>query len=290
LSTSIQCPPRGNPIVNVVPLDEGSGDFGYICAHGIASSRHDLPGGPELLRALGQTATEVHLAIFQHFVANDPINSAPTPGAVEATLDNHGVWRHERVPGAVHADEAYPDNTLVVWALFQGSGSGGAGSGNFTVRVTRPFQGRTATQIDCCEGSGSGSGSGRLLLQDGVVEANAAINLAPLLWIVPVAGFLAEHAVLNGIWTLEFASFQKGEVCIWENDGDGATRPHLQLRCENLVAGCWKLMLRHAGANLEYCNSAIPWNPVGPNDLVPDGSGLERIPAAGPVKLTVIPA
>jgi hypothetical protein len=227
-------------------------------------------------------ATLVYAEIFATFNQNDPNYFEPPDTAIEIPVDD-GEWRSEHIPGARHSStEPYPSNVLVIWALF-------AGTGIQTVRTVRSFVGRTADVVSCCEGSGTGSGSGGgpRSLRATAKNPSVALDLAPLLWILWVAGFEAGRQIFNGSWSLQLRTGGIGGHCVWDNGGDGIARPRIQLRCESPLAVEWRLHFEANGGDpIVYARSALDWNPVGSNSLVLARNGSRGVI---PEAMTVIP-
>jgi hypothetical protein len=261
VSVVIECPEGGTLPHNVVPdAVSGSASLGHICAHGEATL--DLFHTKEKHRA-----TSVYAKIFDVFDVGAPQNQQAPPDALRIGVDADGFWRSENVPGARHApSEPLPLNVLVIWATF--AVTGGA------VIVTRNFLGQTADVVDCCEGSGSG-----LLLQRRAARpAGVALSTVPLLWALIAAGFEGARVVFNGPWALALRP-GCGEVCVWDNGGDGARVPLVRLHCESPLASAWRLTLRNGdGTAVEYARPADEWAPLGPNVLRRCGEGAPGTP------------
>jgi hypothetical protein len=216
----------------------------------------------------------VYAEIFATFNPNDPNYFQPPDTAIEIPVDD-GAWRSEHVPGARHSStEPYLNNVLVIWAVF-------AGTGTRTVRVIRSFRGKTADVVSCCEGSGSGV-QRALPKKPGV-----ALDLAPLLWILWVAGFEAGRQVFNGSWTLQLRAGGIDGHCVWDNGGDRIAKPRIQLRCESPLAVEWRLHFEADGNDpIVYARSALDWNPVGSNSLALARNGSRGVI---PESMIVIP-
>jgi hypothetical protein len=146
-----------------------------------------------------------------------------------------------------------------------------------------------AGQVYCGTGSGTGSGvpcgtgMGLGLAGAGAGAVGAAVvALAPVAWGLTVGGFLAEAGgVLNGTWLLELRD-GCGDGAIWDNGGDGALVPRVELCCDDPPVGLWRLRLRQGALALEYTAPA-DWEALGPLTLSTD------LPGPFPRTLTAVP-
>ncbi|MDB5312821.1 MAG: hypothetical protein JWO38_7023 [Gemmataceae bacterium] len=269
MSVDIVCPDGVKP--HNVFAGSGYPPTGVICAHGDATiDRHFFQ----------EIASRVEAKILQVFDQNDPTLYNPPSGTTVAHVDGFGKWRCENIPGAICGPDSAPrPNTLVVWFTF-GTGSG---SGVHVERRVRAFSGVCAPNTNCCEGSGSGAAS---LAQAGAVQT-VALATAPVLWVLLAAGFEAGKALLNGPWALALRGAGNG-FCAWDNGGDGARVPHVELRCESPLASTWRLTFRHGADTVsEYTRAAAEWNPLAPNVLHRSGNGATA--GVAPAHLTITP-
>ena len=202
---------------------------------------------------------------------------SPPAGAVTLRVHDNGPWGPWTIPGAVSGPPPTgAANTLAIWAV-HGSGA--------PALVTRQFTGVPGSGSNCC-GSGSGSG-GPPIHKHARGPQSVAVTTAPLLWTILAAGFEAGKSLFNGQWALTLRPVAGG-VCVWDNGGDEAQAPLVELRCESPLATTWRLSFRHGPETVvEYTRAATEWNTLAANVVHKAGNGVAL--GTVPTHLTVTP-
>lgn len=128
-----------------------------------------------------------------------------------------------------------------------------------------------------CPGCGSGSGPMGVAAGGGTTAGAVALSMAPLMWGLLVSGFEAAKGVLNGPFALDLKHVVGG-YCVWDNGGDGAATPRVELRCESPLVTTWRLTLTHGATVETYTRPAAEWNPLTPNAVVRAGRTDKGVP------------
>jgi hypothetical protein len=245
----------------------GANPTGSICACGTASKD-------------GASLSRVWAAVIP---LGTPINPTHIPTATPCTNINPylGTWRFVganvvvNVPcaaGPLTANTA----TFVVWCAFADAPA---------TEFPKPQDiAALCSNHTNCDGSGPSPCDG-VLLQLGKT-LTASVETAPRQYQVQAqeqspgtSGPLA--SLVNTTWLLSLRS----TGCVWDNGGDGAGRPLVELACDGVVATQWRLTLALNGDRIEYTCPASEWNALGVNRLARSngqGRGL-------PDTLTVTP-
>jgi hypothetical protein len=231
-----------------VRMGSGSGPLGFICAEGTALS----VGGVDPQAVRGKVLP----------FGVEP-NDVPEPGAIPGTVRGNnwcikrGVPSFQDIPGA-QAGTAYnpAPNTLAIWVSY-------GGSPTHWEPTSQDFQGVASTDTEC----GASADCNPRFLERGQYAYGSVVDTAPLQWLAVVSGLLeGAGAVLNGSWLLTLRP-QAELRCLWDNGGDGARVPHVQLCHDGLQPLEWVLTLRHGPHSLRCTRPAHEWNGLGANVL-----------------------
>src|SRR5204862_1019558 len=158
------------------------------------------------------------------------------------------------------------------WAVYPGSGAA-------EEKAVQHFYGICASQVECALGSGMGMAATMTASSE---PATVPLALAPVLWNLEAAGFSGAAEVFNGNHLLRLRH-TIGGYCVWDNDGDGADEPRVELRCESPSVHMWQLSFHHKKKEAaEYTHPAKEWAPLGANDMrlsKPGGYDRGTLPA-----------
>ncbi len=232
--------------------------------------------GPRVICArglVGHGRDEFKEIVVSAFVYDGHVDGGDDPpnGAPSYSPDGD-TWYFAALAVADCANASpFPPFTLKVWAV---------AAGTTLSRARHHIWGKCASQVDCGSGPTEMKGGG----------APAAVRLlamAPLQWALSVAEFLGEgYGAFNGPWLL---SLREGPGdCVWDNGGDGAAVPLVELRCEGPLLATWRLRFRRGERVVEYSRPAADWGPLGANvftTLTANGSDPGLVPSA----VTVVP-
>jgi hypothetical protein len=262
--------PNAYPTLTNVRVLSGSGSGGNlqtICAFGNVSGTTStllsvwgiifaLPGAP-----------------------SPPPGSTPLPGSTPGVVTAMR-WcflgpAHE-IPGAP-CDPAPAANNgkLIVWCQLDDP--------DFPwVNSPMQFAGVCATTTNCY-GMGTGCPEERPLARP--AQAARVVHTAPRQWQVDATGFARGGGPFHNRWLL---ALRPGccTALVWDNGGDAAAVPLVELRCRGVIASEWRLTFRHGDALVEFTLPADEWNDLGANVFATvaacrgDGDG---VPASVPV-------
>lgn len=171
---------------------------------------------------------------------------------------------------------------------------GVAGDSNLTgtvlvyVIADYPTTSRSSAEQLTCGGSGSGN---RALLErqrTGVTPQQVA-DTAPLQCTIDVSGFGPTIlTAFNRAWKL----VNRGSVSglLWDNGGDGAHEPRVELATERPFGTPWQLTFRLGEIVIRYTKSAEDWRALAANTFHSVSSTGVADDATLPASITVVPA
>jgi len=272
MSVEIKCPIDDGTIFRVV---NQSGSF-FVKANGEWAPPIALPLN-KLAQAMavgGNFAVKVKVKDVAPVFGNGTAADDHPPGdATEVTLEGQ-KWCHDLLKAHGFVDTGNPvDLWIIGWLVNVNTPTVGI------EKDSEKFKASTSATDEClgCVGSGSGGIGSIGIVSGSAAKGQVALSMAPLMWGLLVSGFEAAKGVLNGPFALDLKHVVGG-YCVWDNGGDGAATPRVELRCESPLVTTWRLTLTHGATVETYTRPAAEWNPLTPNAVVRAGRTGTGVP------------
>jgi hypothetical protein len=271
----------GGVIQILKPATTGSGCVGNVRVKGSGMTSGTICSeGTAGLNGSGQSPNSVAGKVMPPGTAY--AHNPNTEGGTTAGVVNGRNWCIKRgvatgmdIPNAQCGPASAPvTNQLVIWV--------GYPDGSYESQEL-DFDGICASDTDC--GGSTDCPSDAIVVAKTQGKASA-LETAPVQWAVTVTGFLGgAGAVFNGNWLLTLR--QTGDLyCVWDNGGDAATSPRIELCYDRPLPTVLQLVLQHRSCAYCYTKPAAEWNWLKANVLQavsPNGISM-------PEALQVVPA